>query len=123
MGSFSIWHWLILLLIFSPFIIGIMTMGMQRSVPFKHAASGLTKNGYVGFCWTYMFFGWIVPVVRGEIGIGVLHLVLTLVSLGLFQLVMPFLYNRQHATRLLTSGWSLADMDDADAKRRLGIAT
>jgi hypothetical protein len=121
-GSFSIWHWLIVLIIFSPFIIGIMMMGLQRKVAFRHVPSGLAKNAYVGFCWTYVFFGWIVPVVRGEIGIGVLHLVLTLVSLGLFQLVMPFLYNKQHATRLLTSGWSLADSTDADARRRLGIA-
>lgn len=48
-----------------------------------------------------------MPVVRGELGVGVLHLVITLVSFGLSQLIFPFLYNRQYMNRMLTSGWVL----------------
>lgn len=125
MGSFSIWHWIVVLLMFSPPIIGLAVMGSQRAITVKHSASGLVRDGQVGYSITYFFFGWLVPVIRGEIAIGVLHLVLTLASFGLFQwLVMPYLYNRQHMTRLLTNGWVLADTEEMNqlARARLGIA-
>ena len=124
MGSFSIWHWLIILIIFSPIIIGLATMGLQKTVLVKHQQSGLVKKGYFGYSWTYLLFGWLVPVFRGEIGIGVLHLVLTAFTFGIFQIVMPYLYNKQYMTRLLTSGWQLSDEEPAMAAARLklGIA-
>lgn len=125
MGALSIWHWLIIPILFlSVPIIGLALMGLQRSVLIKHQQSGLVRKGYVGYCWTYFFFGWLVPIFRGEIGVGVLHLLLTSVSLGLFQLVMPFLYNRQFMTRQLTSGWQLSDDETvmAEARLKLGIA-
>lgn len=124
MGSFSIWHWFIVLIIFSPVIIGVLVMGWQKTVLVKHQQSGLVKKGYVGYCWTYLLFGWLVPVIRGEIGIGVLHLVLTFVTLGIFQIVMPYLYNKQYMTRLLTSGWQLSDEEQimSLARLKLGIS-
>ena len=110
MGSFSVWHWLIVLfVVFILFIIGINVMGLQRSVMLQHSTSGLTKKGFYGYSWTYLLFGWFVPIFRGEIGIGFLHLVLSVVTVGIFQAVMPFLYNRQYTSRQLTNGWVLAD--------------
>lgn len=99
-------------------------MGIQRRVLIKHTQSNIVKSGYVGYCWTYLLFGWIVPIVRGEIGIGVLHLVITLVTFGLFQIIMPFLYNKQFMTRHLNSGYALGDTDEINqiAKQKLNIA-
>ncbi len=99
-------------------------MSWQKSVLIKHQPSGLVKSGYLGYCWTYLLFGWLVPVFRGEIGIGVLHLVLTFVTFGIFQIVMPYLYNKQYMTRLLTSGWQLSDEESimSVARLKLGIA-
>lgn len=124
MGSFSIWHWIVVILLFSPFFIGVLLMGLQKRVLIKHTQSGLVKSGYVGFCWTYWFFGWLVPVIRGEIGVGVLHLILTICTFGLFQIIMAFLYNKQFMTRQLTSGWVLSDTEELNilAKTKLGIA-
>ena len=124
MGSFSIWYWIVVILLFSPFFIGVLLMGLQKRVLIKHTQSGLVKSGYVGFCWTYWFFGWLVPVIRGEIGIGVLHLILTICTFGLFQIIMAFLYNKQFMTRQLTSGWVLSDTEELNilAKTKLGIA-
>ena len=123
MGSFSIWHWIIVLIIFAPIILGLALMGLQKRVLIKHTQSGIVKSGYVGFCWTYLLFGWIVPVFRGEIGIGALHLLLTLITFGLFQIIMPFLYNKQFMVRHLTNGYELSDEDAVNlmAKQRLGI--
>jgi hypothetical protein len=121
MGSFSIWHWFIVLILFSPIILGLAIMGPQKKVALKHEQSGLMKNGYVGYSWTYILCGWLVPIVRGEIGVGVLHLVLTLVSFGFFQIIMPYLYNKQYMTRMLTSGWQLADSEEINQFARLKL--
>ena len=123
MLEFSIWHWIVVLVIFSPVILGIALLGLQKKVRLIHPSSGLVKNGYVGYSWTYLVFGWFVPMFRGELGIGVLHFAFTLISAGLSQLIFPFIYNRQFMTRMLTTGWQLDEADDNYelAKRKLGI--
>jgi len=114
----------VLLIFFSPVIIGVMVMGIQRSVMIQHTSSGLTKKGFYGYSWTYLLFGFLVPIFRGEIGIGALHFILTTVTAGIFQVVMPYLYNRQYTSRQLTNGWVLADAPERvqQARYRLKIA-
>lgn len=82
---------------------------MATPVIIRHTQSGLTKRGYYGFSWTYLFFGWFVPIFRGELGVAALHLLFTVVTFGWWQLIVCFLYNRQFMTRMLTNGWVLAD--------------
>ena len=88
---------------------------MATSVLIRHSGSGLTRHGYVGFSWTYLFFGWLVPLFRGELGVAALHLLFTLVTGGLWQVIVAFLYNRQYMTRMLTGGWILADRPERNA--------
>ena len=123
MGSFSIWHWIGVLIILSPVIIGVAVLGWQRRVLVRHRESGLVRGAYLGWSWSYQLFGWFVPVFRGEIGVALLHLAFTVFTFGIFQIIMPFLYNKQHMTRLLTSGWELSDSDEvvAYARKRLGM--
>jgi len=113
----------IVLIFFSPLILGLIFMGAQKKINLKHDNSGLNKPGYVGYCWTYFFFSFFVPIFRGEILIGVLHLIFSVVTFGLFQLVIPFLYNRQFTSRMLTSGWKLSDTEEnmQVARLKLGI--
>jgi len=96
---------------------------MATAVTIRHTPSGLSRKGYFGFSWTYLFFGWFVPIFRGELGIAALHLLFTVVTGGLWQLIVCFLYNRQYMTRMLTSGWVLADSPDrnAQAAMKLGV--
>ena len=65
----------------------------------QHPASGLIKNGYFGYSWTYLFFGWFVPLIRGELGIAALHLIFSIVTLGIWQFILSFIYNKQYMTR------------------------
>lgn len=121
--EFSVIYWLLVLAVLSPIILGLILVGFQKPVRLIHSPSGIVKEGYVGYSWTYLVFGWFVPVVRGELGVGVLHLVITLVSFGISQLVFPFLYNRQYMVRMLTNGWEL-DVTDPNyelARRKLNI--
>ena len=98
---------------------------MATKINIKHPASGLVKPGYYGFSWTYLLFGWLVPLFRGELGVGALHFLFTLVTLGLWQLIVCFLYNKQYMTRMLTNGWVLegSDSDKVLAGTVLGIST
>lgn len=48
------------------------------------------KTGLYGFSWTYLFFGWLVPVFRGELGVGALHLLFSVVTFGLWQFIACF---------------------------------
>ena len=119
----SIIFLVIVLIFFSPLILGLIFMGAQKKINLKHTNSGLNKPGYVGYCWTYFFFSFFVPIFRGEILIGVLHLIFSVVTFGLFQLVIPFLYNKQFTSRMLTSGWDLSDTEEnmQIARLKLGI--
>jgi len=121
----TFWIWILLLVVLSPLILCILILNPQRKVRIIHSVSGIAKSGYVGFSWTYLVFGWFVPVIRGELGVGVLHLVITFVSFGLSQLIFPFLYNRQYMNRMLTAGWAL-DANDPHydiAKEKLDIVS
>jgi CHASE2 domain-containing sensor protein len=121
----TFWIWMLLLVVLSPLILCVLILNPQRKVRIIHSVSGIAKSGYVGFSWTYLVFGWFVPVIRGELGVGVLHLVITFMSFGLSQLIFPFLYNRQYMNRMLTAGWAL-DANDPHydiAKEKLDIVS
>jgi len=83
----------------------------------------MTKKGYVGFSWTYMFFGWIVPIFRGEMLTALLHLIFSVVTVLIFHIVEMFLYNGQYMRRQLAEGWQLdrSDPNFPYAAMKLGI--
>jgi len=116
---------ILLCLIFSPLILGSIFLGWQKKIKIKHKQSGVVKHCHTGYSWTYFFFGFFVPIFRGEVSIGVFHLIFSLVTFGIFQLIMPFLYNKQYSTRLLNNSWSLNDSEEnnAIARQKIGIAT
>ena len=95
MNDITNWIWVLLgiviFVVIAPVLFGIAIMGFQTKIAVQHEQSRIVKNGYVGYSLTYLIFGWLVPIVRGEILIGVLHLVITFLSFGIFQLIMPYL--------------------------------
>lgn len=97
---------------------------MATKVMLRHPTNGLIKKGFFGFSWTYLLFGWWVPLIRGELGVAVLHLVITIFTFGLWQLIVAFLYNKQYMTRMLEKGYVLHDDEQvmAVARQKLGIA-
>ncbi len=97
---------------------------MATKVIIQHPVNGLTKNGYFGFSWTYLFFGWFVPLFRGELGVAALHLLFTMFTFGFWQLIVCFIYNKQYMTRMLEKGYILKDSESVmqQARMKLGIA-
>jgi len=97
---------------------------MAKRVQLIHPQSGLMKSGYYGFSWTFLFFGWFVPVFRGELLVALLHLAITVVTFGIWQVIIAFLYNKQYMTRMLEKGYILNDTEQVNeaARLKLGIA-
>ena len=112
------------LFVLSPLIIGSLVLGWQKKIRVKHSESGIQKNCFVGYSWTYFVFGFFVPIFRGEISIGIFHLIFSLVTFGIFQLIMPFLYNKQYSIRLLNDSWNLDDSEENNviARYKIGIS-
>ena len=116
---------LLKLMYYHPFYFYLTIGLMANKINIKHKESGMVKTGFYGFSWTYLLFGWFVPLFRGELVVGALHLLFTIVTLGLWQFIVCFLYNKQYMTRMLTSGWVLegSDSDKVLAGTALGIST
>ena len=94
---------------------------MASQIYIRHEQSGITKNGYYGFSWTYLFWGWLVPIIRGEVGIGALHLLFSIFTLGIWQIIVCFLYNKQYMTRMLTTGWVLAGSEEENRNAKFAL--
>ena len=111
----------IILVYLSPLIIGSLFMGFQKKVKSIHPESKLNKPIFVGYSWTYFFFGFFVPIFRGEIVVGLLHAILSFITFGLFWLVMSFLYNRQYSERIISAGWQLSDTKELNQMVRFKL--
>ena len=96
---------------------------MAKRVALIHPQTGLLKSGFYGFSWTFLFFGWFVPLFRGELMIALLHFTITVITIGLWQIIFAFLYNKQYTTRLLEKGYVLNDSAEVneEARQKLGI--
>ena len=97
---------------------------MAKKVQLIHPQTGLMKSGFYGFSWTFLLFGWFVPLFRGELLIALLHFTITVITIGLWQIIFAFLYNKQYTSRLLEKGYVLNDTEEVneEARQRLGIA-
>jgi hypothetical protein len=56
--------------------------------------------------------------------VGLLHLCITILTFGLWQFILAFLYNKQYMTRMLEKGYVLNDSEEVNAiaRQKLGIA-
>ena len=94
---------------------------MAKVVMLKNDKNGLIKKGFYGYSWTYLFFGWLVPIFRGEIGIGALHLLFAIFSGGIAQIIFSFLYNKQYTQRMIEKGFRFADRPEVNLQAAVAI--
>lgn len=69
----------------------------------------LIKKSYVGFSWTVFFFGFFVPLFRGDWKWLLIMLILTLLSFGIASIILAFVYNKFYTCNLLEKGWRPVD--------------
>lgn len=85
--------------------------------------AGMGVECPIGFSWTTLFFGFLVPLSRGD-WVGVLiHLIASALSIGIFWLIWPFFYNKNYIKRLLERGYMPFSEESSRYLRQYGIHT
>lgn len=93
---------------------------MATKVQLKHSDTGLIKDGYFGFSWTTLFFGFLPALFRGDfitfLGGFTISLIVGIVTVGIGFIVIniawAFTYNAYFTKKLLERGYALNDTDE-----------
>jgi hypothetical protein len=106
---------------------------MATRIAMRHKETGLVKDGFYGFSWTTLFFGFIPALFRGDfitfIGGFVICILVSLVTAGVgalpISIIWAFMYNKYYTRRLIERGYEFASSegDNVLAASALGIAT
>lgn len=86
--------------------------------------TGAQKEAPVGVSWTVACFGFIPPLLRGDIKWGLIILAFWLFSAGLTNIIFMFLYNKLFIQELLAQGFKVRALDEArrqDVLNNLGM--
>lgn len=90
---------------------------------------GVTKAVKVGFSWTTLFFGFFVPLLRGDLKwaiiVGILSIALGVFTFGIGGwipgFVFCFVYNKIYIKELLEKGYMPESREDESLLRSKGI--
>jgi len=96
---------------------------MATTVAMKHKDTGILKEGFYGFSWTTMFFGFFPALFRGDfmtfIGGFAICVIIGLMTLGIGALlvgfVWAFMYNKYYTRKLLERGYVFSDSASTNA--------
>lgn len=87
-----------------------------------------TKQTKLGYSWTFFFFGWFTPLLRGDWKWFLITFIVTLVlayttGVGevIAQIVFAAIYNKLYVKDLLENGYTPADEFTAKAIKGAGI--
>jgi hypothetical protein len=105
---------------------------MATRIVLKHKESGIVKDGFYGFSWATLFFGFFPALFRGDfitfIGGFVVTVIIGVVTFGVgafcVGLVWAFMYNKYYTRKLIERGYALAgsDGDNSRAAAALGVS-
>ena len=101
---------------------------MAIKVQMRHRVNGLYKDGFVGFSWTYMFFGFFVPLLRGHYKMALYHFIIWFFSaafmiLFFVQPLLAFYFNKFYTRSLIEEGYYFDDEVELVkfAKQEIGV--
>ena len=101
---------------------------MATKIKMKHPETGILKDGFYGFSYTYLFFGFWVPLFRGHYPLAITHFAIWFVGIITLtwipvQILFAFFFNKFYTLRLIEDGYRFDDdPEHVDvAKQILGI--
>jgi hypothetical protein len=104
---------------------------MATRIAMRHKETGIMKNGYYGFSWTTLFFGFFPSLFRGDfitfLGGFVIAAMISIITAGvgwfIISLIWAFMYNKYYSRKLLEKGYIFAgsEGDNALAASALGV--
>jgi hypothetical protein len=71
--------------------------------------NGVMKQAVMGFSWTTLFFGFFVPLFRGDLKWFVIMIICDFLSFGITNIIFSFIYNKLYIKKLLENGYMPAD--------------
>ena len=95
------------------------------TVIFEKSKTNQVKDVPVGFSWTHLFFGFLVPLFRSDWKFALIFFVITWFTFGLYTIVTAFFYNKLYAEDLIKNGFKLKNLNGANAnlvKKKLGLS-
>lgn len=104
-----------LILVAIPIIMKLAFNIGAKPVRMKNLQTGQTKTSYFGYSWTYLLFGWWVPLIRGELGVAALHLLFSIFTFGIWQVIVSFMFNSQYTNRKIGEGYRFTDTPEVNA--------
>ena len=81
----------------------------------------LKKKGFLGFSWTTFFFGFFVPLFRGDAKWIVIMLIAGFFSMGISNLIFCFIYNKIYTESLLRDGFEPVNESDKLTLKYAGL--
>ena len=81
---------------------------MAITVQMRHGRNGIYKDGFVGFSWTYLFFGFFVPLFRGHYRYALYHFIIFALSgplIPFVQIILAFKFNKWYTLDLIERGY------------------
>jgi len=94
-------------------------------ISFENKRSNQLKLAPVGYSWTNLFFGFFVPLFRGDWKWAIIFLIVGIVTWGFGSIVTSFFYNKLYASDLMKDGFKIKSLNGADKdliKAKLGVA-
>ena len=92
---------------------------MAQTVELKKG--NVKKKGVVGFSWTTFFFGFFVPLLRGDmmwaVGMFIAACVLPIIS----NIILAFIYNKKYTENLLQQGFEPCGEADRALLKAVGV--
>ena len=96
---------------------------MATKIAMRHKETGIVKNGFYGFSWTTLFFGFFPALFRGDfitfIGGFAVSMIIAAFTLGIgaffIGLVWAFMYNKYYTRKLLERGYVFAGSESENA--------
>lgn len=83
--------------------------------------TGLVKTCKVGFSWTTLFFGFFVPLIRGDWKHFFIMLIVCFLTCWVACIPFAFIYNKWYIKSLLENGWSPQDEYSMNTLKSKGI--
>ncbi|MDZ7342385.1 MAG: HrgC protein [candidate division KSB1 bacterium] len=87
----------------------------------KHNQTGAMKEVKLGFSWTTLFFGALVPLFRGDLKWFVIMFLVSIITFGIAWLIFPFIYNKIYIKELMEKGYIPANDTAASELQSRGI--
>jgi len=68
----------------------------------------------VGFSWTHLFFGFLVPLFRGDWKYAIIFIGISFFTISLYTFVTAFFYNKLYAQELIGKGYKIKNYNGAN---------